>query len=224
MRWISYLSERIWLAVIIELIQLALTVVLFMLDLAGLGIPQPLASFIPWFGLAIFVVLIYVHIFALQSKLTPKMDLIFGEHKSCVFHYPGDYKFVPVLYRVGLINCSGKTIDDVRVSIEDLAPQGIEFGPIKLKFMHQRNKNEIFPLHPSDAPGLFVDVVSNIQQGEDYMICLNYATSGVSNIIEAGRYEMTLLAEGKDVPACRKKFWVDLNNTGNLVFGQVGNE
>lgn len=199
------------LRVIGEIISLAWAAVLFELNFTGV-IPQKIQWIILAFvGLLVFVILVFLHIYSLEKQLSPKLDLVFGDYSSCCHKFTSD-TLCFILFRVGLINLGGKTVDDIRVSLESLEPQGITFGPIKLLFMNQRGSGEEFKLHPGEKPTLFVDVIQDClidePSGMQRILALQYAVSNVPNSIEHGNYRLTLLAEGKDVPPCRKSFLV----------------
>ena len=159
MTWLKQHYKTI-LLVIGEIISFAWTAISLVLDLKGV-IPRiadwELSALI---GFIIFAILTGFDIFSLRRQLSPRLNLVFGDFPSCIQHMKNN-GHVLTLFRVGLINQGGRTIENVRVSLEQLEPQNIPFGPIKLWFMHQRQANEEFRLHPGTKPGLFVDVIED---------------------------------------------------------------
>lgn len=211
MSWLKQHYKTI-LLVIGEVISFAWTAISLVLDLMGV-----IPSIANWelsalIGFIIFATLIGSNIFSLRRQLSPRLNLVFGDFPSCIQHIKNN-DHTSTLFRVGLINQGGRTIENVRVSLEQLEPQGIPFGPIKLLFMHQRQLDKEFRLHPGTEPGLFVDVIRDgfINDPRERILVLRYAVSGVSNIIKLGNYRLTLLAEGQDVEPCRKSFLVSWN-------------
>lgn len=145
----------------------------------------------------------------LHRQLSPKIEMVFGAFPACrhVFLFDGK---PCTLFRVGLLNSGGKTIENIRVSLEQIDPQGITFGPIRLLFMNQRQPDEEFRFHPGQNPSLFVDVIQHVRIGEpqEEKFVLPYAVGGVPNVLQPANYRLTLLAEGQDTPSVRKTFRV----------------
>jgi len=212
MSWVRQHYKTI-LRVIGEIVSPAWTAISLVLDLMGV-VPPGMAN---WelsalIGFIIFAASIGYRIFSLQRHLSPRLKLVFGDFPSCIQRRRiNDHTLT--LFRVGLINQGGRTIENVQVSLERLEPQSIPFGPIKLWFMHQRQPGEEFSLHPGTEPSLFVDVIEDVFVNDPpkRVFNLRYAVSGVPNAIEPGNYRLILLAEGQDVQPCRKAFLVTWN-------------
>jgi hypothetical protein len=226
---------RIVLRVLFEILSFATTSILLVLHFMGvisdtIKIPQllKLTSFLHLTGVIsdtikmqfleivcflIFAILVSKHIFFLHRQLTPRLELVFDSFPSCRH----DFLFqgrAATLFRVGLINHGGKTIENVRVSLEYIEPQGITFVPVRLRFMHERRPDEEFGLHPGKIPSLFVDVITDVRSGESTesiqqrIFILQYAVDGIPNVLQPDKYRLTLLAEGRDVQPDRKSFLV----------------
>ncbi len=208
MKWLKE-NYKIVLLVGGEITSFLWTAVSGVLDLTDITGQTVRAEYITLIGLFIFAFLVYSHIFSLYKRLSPKIDMVFGDFPACRHNFltKGGQS---TLYRVGLVNYGGKTIENIRVSLEQIEPQGITFGPIRLQFMHQRQPDEVLQLHPGKEPSLFVDVIQDVRISEPpgRVFTLPYTISGVPNILQAGNYRLTLLAEGQDVQSVRKHFLV----------------
>jgi hypothetical protein len=203
-------NHKLQLRIIGYVITLVWIVCTFVLDLSGV-IPKNINPVIlPLAGLGVFLGIVFEHIYSLEKQLLPRLDLVFGDFPACCDHWITN-AHTNTLYRVGLVNLGGKTIEDVRVSLEKLEPQGITFGPIKLKFMHQRLYDEKYNLDPGTKPTVFVDVIQVIYITQETDRCnfrLQYALEDIPSYINPGNYRLSLVTEGKDVPPCRKSFLV----------------
>jgi hypothetical protein len=204
-------NYKVLLLVFGEIITFAWTAFFLVLDLHSIAPKNTNWEFFALLGFFIFTILIGYHIFSLQKQLSPKLDMVFDNSPSCIHIYKVNDN-TSTLYRIGLINLGGKTIENIKVSLEQLEPQNITFGPVKLLFMNQRLVNEEFNLHPGLKPALFVDVIQDgyINDPPEQVFILRYAIDNVPCVIKPGSYRLNLLAEGKDVPPCRKSFWVIL--------------
>lgn len=202
----------------VEIITLAWTSIMLVLDLMGLIQKNPKVETITFFSFVIFAILVYVHIFSLRKQLSPKIDLVFGNDPACRHIFQNNKGDFSTLFRVGLINSGGKTIDNIRVSLEQIEPEGITYGPIPLRFMHEKESQGEFRLHPSKRPSLFVDVIQDVFiSSTGRMLNFPYAVKGVPNNFPLGTYCLTLVAEGRDVPPTRRNFQVSWNGE-NLEF------
>ncbi len=195
-----------------EIATLLWTTITLVLDLTDLTPKNSGKEFQPLLGFLIFAVLVFIHIFSLKKQLSPKIDMIFGDFPACR-HTFQTAEGLCTLFRVGLVNYGAKTIENIRVSLEQIDPQGITFGPIRLQFMHQRQLSEEFRLHPSKEPSLFVDVIQDVPISDPpgRMFNLPYAIPGVPNMLQRRTYSLTLVAEGQDVPTTRKNFLISSN-------------
>jgi hypothetical protein len=215
----KYLEKnRAKFRIIGEIISFAWVAGLLVLDFTGV-IPQDTRwEILALAGFCVFTIQIYFHIKSknrqLEDLLSPKLDLALGDYPSCRHQWTSGIYTTNTLYRVGLINLGGKTIDDVHVSLEKLEPQGIPFGPIKLTVMNQR-EDVMLNLNPGTIPSKFIDVIQVITSENQSIFSLQYDVKGVPNEIKPGNYRLNLLAEGKDVPSCRKSFLItwDGNNS-----------
>jgi len=195
-----------------EIVAFAWTAISLVLDLTDLTNKKPGGEFLTLLSLIIFVVLVCIHIFSLRRQLSPRIDMVFGDFPACRHSFQVEGGLC-TLFRVGLINYGGKTIENIQVSLEQINPQGITFGPVRLQFMHQRQANEEFRLHPSKKPSLFVDVIQDVPISDPpgRMFNIPYAISGVPNMLQRRTYSLALVAEGNDVPTARKNFLISLN-------------
>ena len=213
---------RLPLFVAFEIVSFAWTAFTFVFAFAPTTTDARLSIWYPLIGFVIFALLVSFHIFGLERRFTPRMDIVFGDNGS--FIHASERDSGPhTLYRVGIQNLGGKTIEDVKVSLEKLEPQGIAFGPIRLMFMHERTigLETRQNLHPGDGPSLFVDVIQMddiyVEVGTRQMY-MCYAITGVPMNLEPRQYRLTLLAEGQDVPSVRRVFIVDFDDIGKLLF------
>ena len=154
----------------------------------------------------------------LLLKLRPRLHIVFGPYTACRHGFMTT-DGPATLFRIGLINTGGKTIENVQVSLVQISPQGITFGPIKLQFMNQRQLDAVYSLHPGKNPSLFADIIQDVFDGSTStrVFALPYAVTEVPNILRGDDYCLTILAEGQDVHSVQKEFLISRNN-GQLTF------
>ena len=129
---------------------------------------------------------------------------------------------VETLYRVGIRHDGLGTIDNVSVELEDMVPSVL---PAHL-LLHQMHDNtppgvnrQDFSLDADQT--VFIDVVlkhdDNGQPPSDQVI-IWHIVPGVSLHVPAQRYEVVILAHGRNVMAARRNFIIDVDTVGALQF------
>lgn len=171
----------------------------------------------------------------------PKLEIVFektnGEGSSS-FHQirvesgeDNHQILVDELYRVGIINMSARTIEDVRVWMNSFTPRGAPNLPFRLHVMndnippYEESLNG-FCVDPSDKPTRYVDVVRKIyiEQPDvpEKHILLEHVDPGVAKVIPDDRYEIILIATGRDVrESPSKTFVIFIDQNGRLQFEEA---
>lgn len=127
------------------------------------------------------------------------------------------------LFRVVVINTSvATTIEGVKLCLPHFEPQGHRLGEPWMRLLQDNTadghvSSSGIPVNPSGR--LFVNVVQKrLTNDPKDEIVLCYANPSLPRAIPAGRYTLTLRAEGSNVPPCPKQFVVDVDENGGLVF------
>jgi len=197
--------------VIVEILLSLWTSTVLALDITGVLSVElkwiPLVSFLG------FALIIGVHMYHLYQRLSARMELVFGEeYPSC--HYQKDGL---TLYRVGVINRGGSTIEGFCPLLESIEPPIIRFTPVSLTIMNHPTEERV-PLDPvGKDPSLFADMIAHEHTIKNdgsvtHTFRISYFPKYIPREIEPGDYTMQILATGKNVQPVRKRFkitWKD---------------
>lgn len=154
---------------------------------------------------------------------TPKLDLIFNpDDRTCAFEIievdqdqKGMYK-VYDLYRLGIMNRSLRTIEDVSVRIESV--EGWDPGtlPLHLQLMHDRHPfKTTFAVRPNDKPEVYVDFIG--REPDVYIFNLHAIPLNVQRSFDAKKRKITVVAVGRDIRPARKVFVVEPNGPDGIM-------
>jgi hypothetical protein len=129
------------------------------------------------------------------------------------------------LFRVGIRNVGGITINRVQLELESISPSTSVKCPVPLHFMHDNPPAGMLPRRefPLDAEQTcYVDVVSkqewSISGG--HPLHIHHTIQGVSFRIDPGNYQLTLFAHGDNVSSIRMTFLACVDPNNRLAFRQ----
>jgi len=154
-----------------------------------------------------------VTVIRLRERITPKFEIIFDPNcPSCVWEPEPGVRWI----RIGLRNMGIESIDAVVVSLAELRPNPAQVLqlPTALRVKDDRSEDgQPIILHPSEDEHVHIDVVAQ-RWDRDGMFQINFAPRGVPSHILPGSYVGTIVAQGRDVPPCRRQFILEPQHHG----------
>jgi hypothetical protein len=171
----------------------------------------------------------------LQQELEPKLRMFFShDDPSCEQIMPLEGGGIRRLFRVGIENKGGTTVEGVQVKLENTDPPDSVLSqrlPAQLHRMHDNPSDEQpshweteFPMRSQDVE--HIDVVEKCEREH----------SDLSNVIRfwlkplglypisCRRYTIALAAHAYNSMECTGKFVVDVNEKGHLSFEQLASD
>ncbi|MGH2453671.1 MAG: hypothetical protein ACRDF5_07890 [bacterium] len=171
----------------------------------------------------------------LEELLRPKFAIIFEEDTHPFYQETsfgsGTGRGARRLFRVGVENLGGATINGLRVLIRRLEPQVIPFAPIEIREMQdatgERSRDGVVLNARSTR---FFDVVQKATTSlfdalTEQEIELGYAVIRPDrpNLIPLGEYTTILRAEAVDVPSVEREFRISVDKGSMLLFQALTN-
>jgi hypothetical protein len=190
------------------------------------------------FGAAVFFLLLLNAAVQLHQKVdgyeTPQIEIAYNPPSGGISSFYQGYSYedehgITVLqleeFRVAVINRSGKTIEGVKVLLIAFAPQGSANLPYPLRLMDDQSPFHEslngFRLDRGEIPTRYVNVVSKWYVERPVIparhILLDHVQPNTGQAIPDGRYELTIIATGQNVPQTPpKQFIVYVDDQGRL--------
>ena len=177
-----------------------------------------------------------------SSYIEPPLDILFGEGSKYEQYSPVNHDSGRRLYRVGIRNNTGKAIKNIQVEISRmvrLSDMSDDFNHNIPAVLKQWNDNipdalskphkQSFDLSPKDW--MYIDVarlyespLPGVQQSEQIMLfyaSLGSASIGRGNLVPKDKYELTISAKADEQQSKEKRFVLEVNDDGKLVFTPV---
>ncbi len=126
-------------------------------------------------------------------------------------------------YRVGVLNRSRSTIEDVQVETIRLTPPELPGLPALLHLMHDNPPNPAGPYQqslsvpPDKTPSVYVDVVAKVMNQPQFQL-QHITPGGVRQQFPEGQYLLVLRVRGRGVKSRTRAFVLDLDALGELRF------
>jgi hypothetical protein len=176
----------------------------FIIVLIGIGVVV-FANLI-WHLLLAPVRLYLIEKHKLRTTWAEQLDAIAKEQRGVDllvldgFPYQEEYKSskeYKITYRVGVRTIGRNSIEDVGVSILEIANTGISIFPVKLRVMG--NSQETIRVDPSTQPRRFFDVIEWYPQKSQIRICYHHGAHKDTFDIRSEHIALTLVAQGRNV-------------------------
>lgn len=165
----------------------------------------------------------------LRKRLEPEVEIVYDPKRfpACIMDNIWDdadgVHVIDRLVRVGIQNLGGTSVFDVGVQLESIEPQTTHFLPARLAWMHEVYRGMVDPnqgttLNPGTAPTLYASVARKRSAGNaSEFIVLQYAGAHLPpDQLMPGRYNLTLIVSGRDMPAVRGHFVLSVGADGVL--------
>jgi len=167
----------------------------------------------------------------LKQVLEPKLEMFFGHCGSCEQTMQIEQGGVRRLFRVGIENKAGATVEGVQVKLESIEPSNSEFNqrlPAQLHRMHDSPSSnqpgdweDRFDVHPRDKE--YIDVVEKCEKqprDSDEVMKFWLKPFGLYSV-PCGHYTITLAAHAHNSVGCTGRFTIDVDEQGHLHFEQT---
>lgn len=174
-----------------------------------------------------FIVLSFLAYAKVFLKLEPKLRMFFVHDDPCEQTMFSEGGGIIRLFRVGIENKSGTTVEGVQVKLETIDPPDYRLSqrlPAQLHRMHDNPPDELqshweteFRVRPGDVE--YIDVVDKLKgEHSDNNIRFWLKPLGGWYHIPCKRYTIRLAAHARNSMECIGKFVIDVNEKGQLSF------
>jgi len=162
----------------------------------------------------------------LVARQQPRLEITYREDPpfNQLMPTPGVDKFgnslpgTQKIIRIGVHNLSPTdSIEDIRVELVQIDPNIIHHLPVPLHTMHGKDD---FNLTPDET--WYAEVVSVFYEAEatpykDHF-ALWQSVTGISNVIPAGNYKLTIAARGSNTPPAIRNFLLGIDTDNKYYF------
>ena len=180
-----------------------------------------------------------------EPKVQPKLEIVIGSgppfRQQRRFVSSEGLPIDETLCRVGVRHDGSATVDNVSVELEDMAPPVLP-PHLTLHQMHDNPPDNRFQQDFSLNVGQtkYIDVVlkrdegAGLQAGDTVnrvaalrlakatpSLFVFHVAPGVSQNIPAQRYEIVILAHGRNITPARRNFIIDIDGSGALQLGSA---
>ena len=108
-------------------------------------------------------------------------------------------QLVNVLFRIGIKNLGGRTLDNVKVALVGVEPEPPPFLPIALCQMHDRQPyKDSFGLNPGAVQHIDVAYAARLDPTQDWHFELCYTLGDIPALWRPGTYTLAISASAKD--------------------------
>lgn len=173
----------------------------------------------------------------LKNSIQPKLKIFYDKgDPRCYMKKPiqnptgGMGVFNALVLSIGIKNMGHKTIEKVKILLEQIKPEMQTLGtlPIELRCYRDNTKDCSmsrvgFSLDPEAIE--YVNVIIQVHEKEYYQKLLIPIISQFwyTNTLKMGNYELTILARGKDIAQQSKRFKLNYDRNDMISFVEVNN-